>query len=110
MGRKSGQAHFPNFETQSGRICRQHIRLFFEVPYHFYIPPLPDFPFLPERQFLFYRHMFRFISCSASHTVLITGIDFLRESTGRSEPAGTALLTGYGFDGSLPQIKDFGFP
>lgn len=39
--------------------------VFFEAPYHFYILPLPDFPFLPERQFLFYRHMFRFISCSA---------------------------------------------
>ena len=84
--------------------------VFLGAPYHFYILPLPDFPFLPERQFLFSRHMFRFISCSASQTVLITGIDFLRESTGRSEPAGTALLTGYGFDGSLPQIKDFGFP
>ena len=52
-GRKSGQAHFPNFETQSGRICRQHIRLFFEAPYHFYIPPLPDFPFLPTERFPF---------------------------------------------------------
>lgn len=52
-GKKSGQAHFPNFETQSGRICRQHIRLFFEVPYHFYIPPLPDFPFLPAERLSF---------------------------------------------------------
>ncbi|WP_347141791.1 hypothetical protein [Phocaeicola dorei] len=54
--------------------------------------------------------MFRFISCYASHTVLLTGIDFLREFTGRSEPAGTAMLTGYGFDGSLPQIGDWGIP
>ena len=44
------------------------------------------FPFYPQGGFLLYRHMFRFISCYASHTVLITGIDFLRESTGRSEP------------------------
>ena len=54
--------------------------------------------------------MFRFISCYASHTVLITGIDFLRKATGRSEQADTALLTGYGFDGSLPQIGDWGIP
>lgn len=82
----------------------------FEAPYHFYIPPLPDFPFYPQGGFLLYRHMFRFISCYASHTVLLTGIDFLREFTGRSEPAGTAMLTGYGFDGSLPQIGDWGIP
>lgn len=54
--------------------------------------------------------MLRFISCYASNSVLITGIDFLREATGRFEPAGTALLTGYGFDGSLPQIGDLGIP
>lgn len=76
----------------------------------FLIQPLPDFPFYPQGGSLFYRHMFRFISCFASDTVLITGIDFLRESTGRSEPAGTALLIGYGFDGSLPQIGDLGIP
>lgn len=67
-------------------------------------------PFYPQGGSLLYRHMFRFISCYASHTVLITGIDFLRESTGRSEPAGTAMLIGYGFDGSLPQIGDWGIP
>lgn len=71
---------------------------------------LPDFPFLHAGRFLFYRHMLRFISCYAPNSVLITGIDFLREATGRSEPAGTALLTGYGFDGSLPQIGDLGIP
>lgn len=82
----------------------------FEASYHFYISPFPDFPFYPLGGFLLYRHMFRFIFCYASHTVLLTGIDFLRESTGRSEQAVTAMLTGYGFDSSLPQIGDWGIP
>ena len=64
MERKSGQAHFPNPEQQSGRICRQHIRLFFLAPYHFYIHELPHFPFFPGRAVPFCT-----VTCSDSFPV-----------------------------------------
>ena len=64
MERKSGQAHFPNPEQQSGRICRQHIRLFFLAPYHFYIHELPHFPFFPGRTVPFCT-----VTCSDSFPV-----------------------------------------